>query len=1549
MNMNNDISNDIQNENKINPENCEEYENNKIKNNEKQFLLKLIINNNIFNEKKTEFKDKIDFDLFIDIINKLNYKEIFSIFNYFNKIRIQILKILINGFIEFDINDVNKENNILLLISKSIHFYFNKNIFYFIYDKLSQLFREHQKIKGLNLIIKFEKIFKIWKLLHNIDNFSSDSKKNNISNIALFSNLSNPEKNLIIQFGKKMNIGSLTNGADVYIITIDFEKSPILDLNEYNENFSFIKLIDNKDYEFDIKYSDVFTRKNHDDNIKNNINKINFFSKVNTIKFNLCFRDFSFQINGSEDIKRTDLNFSFNSIKKIEILNGFFGEFSSIKIIKDLTIVKKEAKKEILEIFIKKYISMNKKEHKIECNINLNGEEINNFNKNNDLIKIEGVMFSDSFFDINNDKYLNKSKLNSNEIKYFGGIDSFIPLFKLIKYIVVELGKFINKNENFDVNQYFLKSLIYIKDILIIIIRLICINENNYNYFLKISVPLIGAISEILEPLKKLYSDSINFLKNEEVFFILYIIIFNTDLPNNIKKAFKALLKINENPEIINLSLDSIILDINKIGLKNLDWYFLFIFNLSVFFFINFDSNEKILFNLKEQLNNILIYMKKEEKNKKIIEAMIPLFNFINDFCLNSRDDNIFINYKYLLKDNKLYFKYILHLIKNYIISHKVLNKHNSIAHMQKVILKDIKIYFNEISPEQEIEIINTFKFNIKEFQFLIVVFEFLKKENFIPESQLVLNEIIDYHGQYHHLMKELFVFNRMWSNRNIFFKKSLEEIQNNNLKYKNINYYTRNFQRPIIYPILDYKHRYPKFSKFNITKDFYQLEKEDPDDYDFDLVSHELDDYIIEFNKKILEKIKTIETIQCLENICLVKQEYHVKGRLLIVKNEGNEKNIIIYFISYPYDFQNNIKFCPTCNKKEEYIKINMRRNKNELCFGSFFECPENEANRIIRIDSDEIRLLAKRIYYYRKSAIEIFTETKSYYFNLNNENEMLALFSSFQKPYKNSHFPINVNGDIIAYKKINKKFFEKINYDGLLNKSNNFIEFISNKISKREFCEMCMFDLIMIINLISNRSFNDLLQYPIFPTLFLFESRNNNYKNNIFERNLSKHIGFQQQSEGGKARLNLLKKIYYENRNDSEVCLNKEIYYFNTHYSNIVYVTNFLIRLFPYSFLAVELQGDGFDNPNRLFCSIEDTFYNISVQKSDLRELIPEFFYLPEMFMNINSINFGKKKNNLLVDDIIINKDIFWKPFFNNDNNHENKDEKNKKNTEIFFTFVEYMKNTLELSKGKLKKWINIIFGTKQKFNNAKEQFFRTESYIDIDKETYKQYINDDIIMNSVEFGLIPLQTIYNRNLLWSLRKNNYEKVDKSIEKELIIQSKGRKSTSYKEKEKENEINIELNEENDSEDENYFNINDKIVENYFQNDYKDYWEDSLNISFKANNDEEIGKLEIYKNGVLKYELFDHNDKIIDLFYNKRLNMFATCSLDGYICIYILPNKLFSMIKHPKTYYDKVFLSANPFPSIIAIDKKENKITSFSLSGIIINSLEIKNIFKNE
>ena len=588
------------------------------------------------------------------------------------------------------------------------------------------------------------------------------------------------------------------------------------------------------------------------------------------------------------------------------------------------------------------------------------------------------------------------------------------------------------------------------------------------------------------------------------------------------------------------------------------------------------------------------------------------------------------------------------------------------------------------------------------------------------------------------------------------------------------------------------------------------------------------------------------------------------------------------------------------------------------------------------MRIVDINIRMILKRIYYYRKSALEIFTQTKSYFFNFYSENDLNNFFNIANNYFiQKSYYPIDINKYKVGYVKLNKNIIKD---DDLKNSNNNaFVQLISNSISKNDLNEMSIFDIILLINLISNRSYIDLNQYPVFPLLFFYDKEkkeNTDIEYKKVERDLKKHIGFQTKTTSSSNRKDLYINSYKE-----EDELNNQKYYFGTHYSTPSYACNYMIRLFPYSLCAIELQGDGFDDPNRLFNSIEETFFNISFQKSDLRELIPEYFYLPEMFININCINFHKKKNGKLVDDVIIPKDI-----------DENKINKNNiiineiKDDMKYFLFVDYMKKELESLKKDLSTWLRIIFGDRQQFKERKksELLFRSESFIDINETTYEEYSKDENIMKSVEFGLIPLQTIFDDKILntFENRKYIYEELDEETKKELDNHKKLEKK--IKKEKKKNKIKNDNNSKQDNINNIKIEPNKIYVYKIDNNSYLDYLYDRLDIKFTIDNTDNNGKLKVYHNDFLIKEIVDHNDKIKDIFYNPRLNMFATISLDGLACIYIIPHKLISVIKHPNKYYDKIFLSSNPFPTIITYEKQNNILTSYSISGILIKQKHI-------
>ena len=277
-------------------------------------------------------------------------------------------------------------------------------------------------------------------------------------------------------------------------------------------------------------------------------------------------------------------------------------------------------------------------------------------------------------------------------------------------------------------------------------------------------------------------------------------------------------------------------------------------------------------------------------------------------------------------------------------------------------------------------------------------------------------------------------------------------------------------------------------------------------------------------------------------------------------------------------------------------------------------------------------------------------------------------------------------------------------------------------------------------------------------------------------------------------------------------------------------------------------------------------------------------------------------------------------------------------------YFLFVDYMKKELESLKKDLSTWLRIIFGDRQQYKERKKSglLFRSESFIDINETTYEEYSKDENIMKSVEFGLIPLQTIFDDKILntFENRKYIYEELDEETKKELDNHKKLEKK--IKKEKKKNKIKNDNNSKQDNINNIKIEPNKIYVYKIDNNSYLDYLYDRLDIKFTIDNTDNNGKLKVYHNDFLIKEIVDHNDKIKDIFYNPRLNMFATISLDGLACIYIIPHKLISVIKHPNKYYDKIFLSSNPFPTIITYEKQNNILTSYSISGILIKQKHI-------
>ncbi len=64
-----------------------------------------------------------------------------------------------------------------------------------------------------------------------------------------------------------------------------------------------------------------------------------------------------------------------------------------------------------------------------------------------------------------------------------------------------------------------------------------------------------------------------------------------------------------------------------------------------------------------------------------------------------------------------------------------------------------------------------------------------------------------------------------------------------------------------------------------------------------------------------------------------------------------------------------------------------------------------------------------------------------------------------------------------------------------------------------------------------------------------------------------------------------------------------------------------HYLVRLEPFTTLHIQLQSDRFDLADRQFHSIASTWRILYQNPNDVKELIPEFFYLSEFLENMNS----------------------------------------------------------------------------------------------------------------------------------------------------------------------------------------------------------------------------------------------------------------------------------------------------------------------------------------
>lgn len=124
----------------------------------------------------------------------------------------------------------------------------------------------------------------------------------------------------------------------------------------------------------------------------------------------------------------------------------------------------------------------------------------------------------------------------------------------------------------------------------------------------------------------------------------------------------------------------------------------------------------------------------------------------------------------------------------------------------------------------------------------------------------------------------------------------------------------------------------------------------------------------------------------------------------------------------------------------------------------------------------------------------------------------------------------------------------------------------------------------------------------------------------------------------------LNTHVKYRYESWDDPEV----PKFHYGSHYSSAGIVLFYLLRLPPFSIENQKLQGGQFDHADRLFNSIRETWLSAAGKgnTSDVKELIPEFFYMPEFLENRFNLDLGEKQSGEKVRGSSINNWWNWFP---------------------------------------------------------------------------------------------------------------------------------------------------------------------------------------------------------------------------------------------------------------------------------------------------------------
>ena len=883
-------------------------------------------------------------------------------------------------------------------------------------------------------------------------------------------------------------------------------------------------------------------------------------------------------------------------------------------------------------------------------------------------------------------------------------------------------------------------------------------------------------------------SDSDNIDENEEEYESHFITVLNNiiSLLANIYITDKE--SINVSNSFLGWKKGKKIIDINSTGVNKLIEYYIKKFNS----FFNFDNlhyfsnhnNDESNFLIIQQKKNLYINLVKNINNQKFKDksnSELYHYKIFKSICLG-REQEIKKKLKLLLISNQEYNK----------ISHKKANKHRYTNLL-------IKIHFLHLYNENN--------------------------NKLIEESR---NEIYKVKN-YRKIKKYLYSFNNSFSNLEAFYSKDKDKKYI--LTYKISNYLSGDNTRKLIVPVLDLDNYMPNFRKFksidgnlfkkNILNKVYKINLKIIDKERKIINPKEENKNYYLYNDICL--IKTTHHIR--------GKIFHKTEKELAKKIEHSylyftaDKNISKEYLMEncpDYDSINGTCFGSTFKNNshqkddEVYLKINFseinfiflrkycyRNNSLEIFLNNHksyyfkFKLPNERDNFIGKLISLLNHFsLNKKLFRKIKSIDE---NNKSivlgYYKDIDNNKDYKSI-STIKDLWKNNKIStleyimwINIYGnrsfrDIAQY-----PVFPWILNDYNLNKVENIINLntirnfdlpmgmmsLDEKSNSRK--EGYIEGYKLMVNEISEdinvKKPNDIIEDDEDETKnsTLLKTSSDELKDSD-EDNTSNKIRKSNNIKENKLKIPDyrydLDKLY----SNLNIEYERIPYFFGTHYSNPMYVSHYLLRLFPFSFNIIEIQGDSFDCPERLFFNLKSTFYSCTHEKCDLRELIPEFFTLPEIFVNINNLNFGQTEDRYYISNMrkeLNNKEEEKEKNINiintNDNNISTNDKYQQINDVVLppwtkqnpYYFIQIMREIFEggneLNKREKKylninPWIDLIFGCYQRGIKAQKKgnLFLPASYDGVinsrikEENILKNREDNEFLIRFFEIGITP-----------------------------------------------------------------------------------------------------------------------------------------------------------------------------------------------------------------